>query len=210
MKLMGMNVAPLAMILAMLLVAVPHANANLAGTVPAAPGDTVFPGLVTSGTDPGTLLANESVVVNGTGGAYSGTLVAAVYQENVGTLDFYYQFVNNANSKDSVARITEVDFTGFLTSLGFRVDGSSLTGSGFVDGSVAPVTGDRNSPSGDVVGFSFNPPDSAKILPGTTSTVFVISTNATRFQPGTVNIIDGGVTDVQAYEPAAVPEPSQL
>src|SRR5262249_35916040 len=124
---------------------------------------------------------------------------------------FYYQFANNANSRDSVARITNVDFTGFTTALGFRIDGSTLTGPGFADGTVAPVTGDRNSPAGDVVGFSFNPPDSAKILPGTTSNVLVISTNATRFQQGTVNIIDGGVTSVAAFEPqAAVPEPSQV
>ena len=190
---------------------VPAANAALVGTVPTAPGDTVVPGLVPSGTDPGTLLADTTQTVNGTGGAYTGTLVSAVYMETGGTLDFYYQFTNNAGSKDAVARITDTDFTGFTTATGFRVDGASLTGAGFSNGTVAPVTADRNAPGGDVVGFQFSPPDSAKILPGTTSDVLVISTNATRFQPGRVNVIDGGVTDVAGFEPAVsttVPEPA--
>ena len=72
------------------------------------------------------------------------------------------------------------------------------------------MTADRNS-VGDVVGFSFNPPDSAKIPPGQYSDVFVISTNATRFTTGTAALIDGGSVNLSAYQPAsAVPEPKIL
>ena len=76
-----------------------------------------------------------------------------------------------------------------------------------------PVTADRNS-VGDVVGFSFTPPDSAKIQPGQTSDVLVISTNATDFTAGDVSVIDGGVSTVASFEPTrpstTVPEPTSL
>ena len=202
------------------LATVPMANASLIGTVTTNPGDTVFPGLVPAGTDPGTLLATLSAPFTSTLGLNSGTLVSAVFREAGGTLDFYYQVTNNTTSTncgtpgkracDPLARETDTDFVNFLTATGFRVDGASLPGGVFVNGSVAPVTADRNG-VGDVVGFSFNPPDSAKIQPGQISSVLVISTNATAFQAGNASVIDGGTTTVASFEPAsAVPEPGSL
>jgi hypothetical protein len=91
--------------------------------------------------------------------------------------------------------------------LAFRTNGSGP----FTPGTVPPVTADRNSPGGDVVGFSFSPPDGAKILPGTTSNVLIISTNATFFTAGNASVIDGGVTTVASFEPASgVPEPASF
>jgi hypothetical protein len=198
---------------------VPSANAALLGTVPTAPGGTVFPGLVPPGTDPGTLLASETAPFTSTLGFNSGTLVSAVFREGGGTLDFYYQLTNNATAPncgtsgkpacDPLSRETNTDFFGFVTSTGFRLDGSSLPGGIFVDGTVPPVTADRNS-AADVVGFQFNPPDPAKIQPGQVSEVLVISTNATNFTAGNASVIDGGVATVSAFEPAAVPEPASL
>jgi hypothetical protein len=202
---------------------VPSAQADLLGTVPAAPGDTVFPGLVAAGTDPGTLLASLSAPFTSTLGTTAGTLVSAVFEESGGTLDFYYQVTNNLTAPncgsagqpacDPISRETDTSFTGFTTALGFRVDGSTLPGGIFIDGAVAPVTGDRNS-VGDVVGFSFQPPDSAKIQPGQTSNVLVISTDATRFTAGNASVIDGGVTTVASFEPAVgpskIPEPASI
>src|SRR5215467_9837517 len=172
----------------------PCAQADpLPGTVPTNPGDTVFPGLVPPGTDPGTLLASLTAPFTSSLGTTSGTFFSAVFRESSGTLDFYYQVANNTTAPncgtsgkpacDPIARETDTTFTGFLTSTGFRIDGSSVPSGFFVDGTVAPVTADRNS-VGDVVGFSFSPPDSAKIQPGQTSNVLVISTNATNFMPG--------------------------
>jgi hypothetical protein len=83
-----------------------------------------------------------------------------------------------------------------------------LAGPLFVDGSVGPVTGDRNGGVGSVVGFSFNPPDSAKVLPGLSSDVLVISTNATTFSSGQASVIDGGTQTVASFQPA--PEPASF
>jgi PEP-CTERM motif len=208
-----------ALVLMLTCMIVPSANAALLGTVPTAPGDTVFPGLVPSGTDPGTLLAAVTLPFTSTLGFNSGTLVSAVFKEASGTLDFYYQVTNNVTAPncgqpgnracDPLSRETNTDFLGFTTSTGFRIDGSTLVGGLFVDGTVPPVTADRNS-VGDVVGFQFNPPDSAKVLPGTASNVLVISTDATSFTAGNVSVIDGGVTTVAAFEPATIPEPGTL
>jgi hypothetical protein len=143
-----------------------------------------------------------------------------VYQEAGGTLDFYYQVTNNTTSTncggtgqpvcDPLSRETDTDFTGFLTSVGYRIDGASLPGGIFVNGTVAPITADRNAPNGNVIGFAYTPPDSNKIQPGQTGNVLVISTNATSFKSGNASVIDGGVTTVASFEPAVstnVPEP---
>ena len=205
----------------------PNATANAVGTIATPPGNTVFPGLVPPGTDPGTLLATLSAPFTSSLGTDSGTIVSAVFRESGGTLDFYYQVTVNTTAPncgtpgqpgcDPISRLTATTFTGFMTSLGFRIDGSTLPGGVFVDGTVPPVTGDRNS-VGNVVGFSFNPPDPSKIQPGQASNVLVISTDATNFGAGNVSIIDGGVTTVAAFEPACplggcappTPEPSSL
>jgi hypothetical protein len=198
----------------------------LAGTVVTNPGDTVFPGFVAPGTAQGTLLASliAPYSFGTTAGITSGTLVSAVYRNSSGTLDFYYQ-VNNcfqasiamfcpgaAASATAIARETDTSFVGFLTFLGFRVDGSTLAGSLFVDGSVAPVTGDRSTLGpGSTVGFQFSPPDGAKVLPGLSSNVLVISTNAVNFRAGNAEVIDGGTQTVASFQPASgVPEPASF
>ena len=210
-------------LLALLLASViaPNAQAALAGTIPTLPGDTVVPGLVASGTAPGTLLASLSVPYTATLGSPAGTLYSAVYREAGGTLDFYYQVTNLDTSKcggpgqgfcDPIAREADVSFAGFATSLGFRLDGGSFGGP-FVAGTVTPVTGDRNG-AGDVVGFSFNPPDSRKVQPGQVSSVLIISTNATNFTAGFASVIDGGAVTLASFEPTGdvsrTPEPATL
>jgi len=144
----------------------------------------------------------------------SGTYVTAVFSDPANTfcagcLDFMYQVTNNVGSTDSVGRTTAINFTGWLTDVGFAANGSSL-GGGFVNGTVVPVTVDRSG-SGDSIGFSFTP-FSASIQAGQTSNVLVIETNATNFAPGFFSLIDGGVTTVAAFEPTAarVPEGSAL
>ena len=186
----------------------------LAGTVLANPGDTVFPGFIPPGTAAGALLASLSAPYSfsTTAGLTSGTLVSAVFMNPSGTLDFYYQVNNDSTSATAIARETDTSFTGFLTYLGFRVDDSALAGALFVDGTVMPVTGDRNGSPGAVVGFSFNPPDGAKILPGLHSNVLVISTNAIAFTAGNAAVIDGGTQTVAAFQPTGpgVPEPASF
>lgn len=180
------------------------AYALLPGSTPLNPGGTVSPGVIPSGTDPGTLLASLSAPFSTID--TSGTVLSAVFREASGTLDFYYQINNSQNSTGGISRETDSIFSGFITSVGYRTDGSTI--SGFVNGTVAPVSADRSS-SGSVVGFSFAPPDSAKIMPGTSSNVLIISTNATQFTSGSVSVIDGGATTVSSFAPA-IPEPSNL
>jgi PEP-CTERM motif len=206
------------------------ANASILslGACPAAnPGDTTIPCLA-NGIPAGTLLASIVAPFTNSTGTDSGTVVSAVYRESGGTEDFYYQIANNRTSTncgatnqpacDAISRETDRDFSTWLTQLAYRSDGSSLAGGLFVNGTVNPVTGDRNS-AGDVIGFSFSPlilpPIGSYIEPGTTSNVFIISTNATLFREGSATVInvDGTMTTVPSFEPplgTPVPEPASM
>jgi len=175
------------------------------------PGDSKFPCFTADA--PGTLLATLTLRTRLSlrQGTTSGVLISAVYRNSSGTLDFYYQVQNAGSSATAIARETDTSFVGWQTFVGFRPDGSSLTGTGFVDGTIAPVTDDRTTLGpGSTVGFSFNPPDSAKILPGLSSNVLVISTNATFFATGNAAIIDGGTQTVAAFQPAPSRPPFAL
>src|SRR5712692_7612547 len=179
----------------------PSASATILNGCLVNPGDTVVLAGCDATTAPfGTLLATLSAPFTTPNGTTSGTLVSAVYKEAGGTLDFYYQVTINTTAGnasgaggcghgggqpvcDPIARETDTDFSGSITNLAFRTDGG-LTGGLFVNGTVPPVTGDRKSPGANVIGWSFFPPDSAKIPPGTSSNVLVISTNAGFFTAG--------------------------
>jgi hypothetical protein len=191
----------------------PMASATILplGSCPAAnPGDTVFPCDATA-SPVGTLLASLSAPYTTANGTTSGTLVSAVYREAGGTLDFYYQVINNTTSTncgtagkptcDPIARETDTDFSTWLTQLAFRTNGSGP----FIPGTVSPITADRNSPGGNVIGFSFFPPDGAKIAPGITSNVLIISTNATNFTSGNTTVLDGSGAMVASFKPIAAP-----
>jgi hypothetical protein len=186
-----------------------QASGALTGTVLLLPNSSVVPGTVPAATAPGNLLATLSSPFSftTTAGTTSGTLVTAVYKESGGTLDFYYQIDNGTSSATSVSRETDTSFTGFTTSVGSRTDGASLTGTTFVNGSAVPQSADRDA--GATVGFDFNPPVTAKIAPGQSSLVLVISTNATSFTAGNTSIIDGGSQTVASFQPT-VPEPAAL
>ena len=194
-------------------------SAAMAGTVAAcaaatggpSPGNTVFP-VNCTGDTAGTLLAYMSspFSYSTTGGTNSGFVDSAVYKDG-STLDFYYQVVNNSSSTNALARETDTSFVGFTTDAAYRTDGVSLAGSGFTNGNWAPITADSNS-NGSVIGFSFNPPISNEIAPGTSSYVLIISTNASSYDIGNANIIDGGTGTVAAFQPttSGVPEPASL
>lgn len=207
----GLRCFGIAVLVLMVFMTVPAGATPLAGTVLTNPGDTVFSGLIPSGKPAGSLLASlvSPYSFLTTAGTTSGTLTAAVFRNSSGTLDFYYQVANSAGSATAIARETDTNFAGFTTWTGYRIDGASLAGALFQNGSVAPITSDRNL-AGTVNGFSFQPPDSAKILPGLVSNVLVISTNATEYAIGNAAIIDGGTQTVDAFQPTSVPEPASM
>lgn len=183
-------------------------KAILLGTVDTPAGTTVFPGLTFDA--PGTLLASETEPwsFTTTKGTTSGSMTTAVYQEAGGTLDFYYQVSNSATSATSIRAESDVNFDSFEPWTGYRIDGSTLPGGIFVDGTVAPNTADNSSPAGDI-GFNYDPVG-ARILPGEVGNVTVISTTATLYVPGNTELLDGGSVTLNAYQPTAVPEPMSL
>lgn len=207
------------MFLGLVILAPSSQAAFLPGTLatPVAPAPiAVFPPLIAPGTNAGTLLASLSDPYSFTttnGANTSGTLLTAVYQNPTGTLDFYYQIFNSASSATGIGRESNTDFTGFLTATGYLASAFTCTAGGcnpgFVAGTVAPTTADRNDPI--TVGFSFKP--ATAVQPGQTSNVLVISTNATAFKAGLAEILDGGSQTVAAFQPAnaaTVPEPASF
>jgi hypothetical protein len=194
-----------------------------AGALLLNPGDTVVMGAgafgdCTGTTVPSVLLASNAAPFTTSTGFDSGVLISAVYQETgSGTLDFYYQVVLNTTSTncqpagptcDPIARETNINFNNagpWTTWAATRGDAVDV----FSAGTVFPITADRNA-AGGVIGFSFSPPDGAKIQPGQTSAILIVSTNATHYTLGFSSVIDGGVTTVASFEPAAVPEPASL
>ena len=156
-----------------------------------------------------TFVAGLSTPVVSSNGALTLTVNTGVYSDPtnafcVGCYDFVYQISNAPTSRDSVGRVTGINFTGFQTDVGFLPTGSSLA-HGFVNGSVSPELVDRVNAR--VVGFSFNAPLTLLIPPGSTSVVLVVQTDARNLKAGNVNVIDGGVTTVGAFAPAPLPTP---
>lgn len=194
--------------------------------VPVLPGDTAFLAPVPPGTPAGTLMASMDSPFTYTtaSGTTHGDVFSAVFQTSGGTLDFYYQVFNAADSAATPVIESDQSFTGFQTNLAFRLDGSTLVSNPcamgpcgtftWQDGTVTPDSGFRlatNNNPGDV-GFNFpnNPggPGNGPICKGCYSNVLVISTDATSFGIGTAAILDGGAANVNAFAPA--PEPASF
>ncbi|MDP8980611.1 MAG: PEP-CTERM sorting domain-containing protein [Acidobacteriota bacterium] len=219
------QVAGLALLVLGLVVLSSKANAAILTGCPAGPGDTVImAGCDATGVAPGTQIAYKKIPFVSTLGTTSGFVVSAVYRETgTNTLDFYYQVLTNVSSPncgpgstapgtpcDPLSRETDTNFATWLTNLGFRTDGGTLAG--FVNGTVQPQTGDRNTAPADVIGFQFNgAPNPSPIPPGQNSMVLIISTNAFNFAAGNASVIDGGTTTVASYQPSsATPEPASI
>ena len=180
-----------------------------AGSFGPAPGNTILP-VDCTGSDSGTLLASLSSPFSytTTAGTNTGFINSAVYDDG-GTLDFYYQLVNDPGSSTALARTSETSFVGFTTNAAFVTNGGSL-GTLFQDGNTLPTSVDSNF-NGSVIGFNFNQTVANEIAPGSSSFVLIISTNATSYTMGNASVIDGGTATVAAFQPAAsVPEPASL
>lgn len=204
-----------------LLVVLSCGSAAMAGTIEScAMGNgpsgtnTVLPADCTGSTS-GTLEAwtSSPYSYTTTAGTTSGTVYSAVYDDN-GTMDFYYQVINSGTSATSIAQLAANSFMGWTTNAAFITDGSSLAGTGFMDGTIAPQL--SNISSGTVVNFDFNAPLATGVIgPGEASYVVIISTNATNWTAGNDTVQDGGSSGpLDAFQPAApssgVPEPATL
>jgi len=159
-----------------------------------------------------------STLVAYTTGAFSGGNISGTYEAAVvadfsganpfGLGDYDFEIAINPNGgKDAIARVTTTDFTGWLTDVGYD---PSFCGIEFCGSStlVAPTTVDRGV-LGDVIGFNFGASFAPTLLPGDSSYILEVATNATSYKPGTIDIIDGGVVAVSGFAPN-VPEPATL
>lgn len=157
----------------------------LPGTTPLDPGQTVTPGLVPSASSPGTLPAFTSVTnFDGAGSIFR----TAAYREASGTFDFYFQLSNsNAAAGAVFTNLLGNAFAAYATSVGYRLDGGTLTGPGFSNGTIIPLTANRSA-SGSMVGFDFT-----GLVAGVSSVVFIISTNATNFQASNAYTLTGAL-----------------
>jgi hypothetical protein len=125
-----------------------------------------------------------------------------VYKTSTG-LDFYYQFSNNASSKNGVERFTGYDFA----SLGASAVGVFQTGAAFDMFTAGTETSDyADRTTLGVIGFNFVPNAHSKINPGTTSFTQIIRTNATEYVAGNFGLLDGIGDNAKGFA-TAVPEP---
>lgn len=134
-------------------------------------------------------------------GQFSGTLTTTVIagdpSNTLGGLTFTYRLTNDAGSLAALERMTNLNFTGFLTDVSYQ---TPATG-------VIPTTVDRDA-GGSTVGWDFNPLGSGFIAPGGASALLVIQTNAPSYEAINANIIDGNIATAPSFGP--VPEPASL
>ena len=139
---------------------------------------------------------------------FSGTLSTSVIggdpSNPYGGLTFTYLVTNDASSSHAIGRVTFNGFTGFLTDASFQTPA----------GGVAPTNTDRSIGTGDTLGFSFvgSPLGLGLLVPGATSALLVVQTNAHDWQNNFASVINGTVTSADILAPTgpstAVPEPS--
>lgn len=157
-------------------------------------------------------------IESGTTGAttYTGFLRSAVYQNTLGTLDFYYQVaISTINANDEVFNLTASSFFGYTVDA--LVDTTDFDGAGLFTAANNPnlqgppgstTTASRNG-SGSVVRADFG--DNGLEAGGQTSATYIFRTNATNFNlGGTFTTQDGSVAQRANFQPigGAVPEPA--
>lgn len=170
------------------------------------PGSVLIPAASEPDPTAGAVVASTGPVPFSVPGAYSGTLTTTVISGDpsniLGGLTFTYLLTHDGVAgPNSIGRLTVTDFIGFATDASYKP----------VPG-VAPASIDRNV-SADVVGFNFVPtpidPLAGFLVPGSSSALLVVQTDAPMFADSTAFVIDGGVTGVPSLGPV-VPEPATL
>jgi hypothetical protein len=135
-------------------------------------------------------------------GQFSGTLTTTVISGDpsnaLGGLTFTYRLTNNAVSLAALERMTNLDFTGFLTDVSYQTPAAG----------VVPTSVDRDA-AASTIGWSFSPLGAGVIQPGAASALVVIQTNAHFFKPTNANVIDGSIGVAASFGPT-VPEPASL
>ena len=165
--------------------------------------------------NPGLLLASLTEAIDIGGGHIVGTLTSAVYQNAGGFLDFYYQVVNTTapgGANTSISGMAGFNYGSATTSVGVYSNASPFGGLfsnplGFFAAGTGPRSADRSA-DGNVVNLWFGPPwGSSNISPGETSSIMMVSTNATSFSFGWATVQNGGPASTDTVKSFQVPEP---
>src|SRR6185369_3311586 len=98
-------------------------------------------------------------------------------------LTFVFELHNDATSLASLARMTNIDFSSFVSDVSYQ---TPTTG-------VLPTSTDRSAGGGAVIGWNFSQLNLGKINPGQTSAKLVVQTNAPGFISENANLIDANV-----------------
>ena len=193
------------------------AGSTVAQATPLTPGATVIPALTTG--NPGTLLASTTQTLTSSTSDWTATVIAAVFRNALGLVDFYYQVQNQTGSAESIQLVNNSSFingsTIYFTDVYYRaaLEGDMAT-AGFASpvGLATPLTAGRTS-TGSTVSFDFGAGSTpTRIHPGETTPILVIKTDAAAFEAGTTSLINGGGASYTTYEPAgpAIPEPGSM
>ena len=172
------------------------AAAPAAQAIVLSPGTSGSPDLL--GLGAGSTLVADTGMLSFSNIAFSGMIDEWVYKDTANTfgsgdLTWIIQVANSSTSTDAIGRVTAGNFAGFMTDVG---DNGGVN---------APDLVDRDTP-GHTIGFSWA--ETGGLLVGDTSDLLFIDTNATRFVPGTLAVIDSETSDLTGFQPSAVPEPA--
>ena len=147
--------------------------------------------------------------------AYSGDIVAAVYEQPSGTYDFYYQVDNTSTSTGkgivagNITSLTISDYSGYSTNVNTTSGAppATYTTPAFVTTSiVAPSNTARTAAPGQFLTFTYGSTKATTLSPGKNSAVFMVQTNATSFNNlGTFAVTGAGATYAGTFQPT--PEP---
>lgn len=155
-----------------------------------------------------TLLASTNASFAGANSAFSGNLVSSVYSGDLanplGGLTFAYLLSNNSDSTHAIGELNLSSFGLFQTSVGYTNVGvlplyATRVGSSLIEFAL------KDSPPPPFGNFQDN------LLPGQTTALLLIHTDAQYFDVGVANIINSTVATTTTFVPAiAVPEPTTI
>lgn len=181
-----------------------------AQATPLAPGGTVAATFVPNPV--GAILADTGLQAFSFGSPLSTGTVREIVVEDAanpfgaGKLSFVYQ-VHDATG--DVGRISGSSYAGFLPDVGVNVPLAPF----FTSGTAIPITIDRSSGVGDVVGFNFTPMITPDAGSSDTSFELIVRTDASSFGTGSIGVIDGGGQTLFGFAPTALvptPEPVSM
>jgi hypothetical protein len=150
----------------------------------------------------GTGIAQPFALAGGPTGTLTTTVLANDPSNALGGLTFTYRLTNDAGSNSALERMTNLNFSGFLTDVSYQTPAAG----------VLPTTVDRSAAPGSTVGWNFTPVGlggAGSIPAGGSSALLVIQTNAHAFAPINANVIDSSSGVVTSFGPV-VPEPASL